>query len=92
MWQQVRKELDGLRAADGTFQELEIKRRKGNAGYGGHRPPGIEGEPQDGGVAALGPSAYPVRTLAYSTFVDKDDRAALFLGFFLRAGHCTCFQ
>ena len=33
-----------------------------------------------------------VRALAQSTFVDEDERAPLFLGFFLIRGHSTFFQ
>src|SRR5439155_26033707 len=47
---------------------------------------------QDGRNAALGPCAHPMRSLAEAAFVYEDDEPALFLCFFLRAGHMFSFQ
>lgn len=47
---------------------------------------------KDGRDAALGPCPHPMRSLAEAALVYEDDDAALFLGFFLRAGQMFSFQ
>ena len=85
------KKVDYLGALDAAFVQPKIevierdsrRRREGLP---------IEVVLQNGSLAAWRPGAHPVRPLAYPAFVDEDDRAPFFLGFFLMAGHSTCRQ
>jgi len=88
MAEQSLKEINDLRGFDAAFVQSEIKVIEGDPRRRREGFP-IEVVLQNGSLAARRPSAYPVRPLAYSAFVDEDDGAAFFLGFFLRAGHFT---
>ena len=81
------QETNHLRALDRAGIEPEVEAPERQAGDGGQRLP-IEVVLEDGGLPARRPGPAAVRLLAYSALVDEDDRAALFAGFFLIAGHC----
>jgi hypothetical protein len=89
--EKVFEELDDLFGLDGPFEDLKVEVPQSDAGYNRQGLP-VEMELQDWRLPARRPRAPPVGPLAQTTFVDKDDRPALFLGFFLISGQRRCFQ
>lgn len=88
---QVSEEFDHLLGADSILKNPKVKIPEGQPGNDGQRLP-IEVELEDGRMAARRPRAPAVRSLAQPAFVEKDDRAAFFLRFFLMAGQRRFFQ
>jgi hypothetical protein len=88
---QVAQEQDDLGSLDASGKELEIEVPNRNAGNGREAFP-VEGILQYGSLTARSPGADPMRLLAQSAFVDKDDCSPLLPGFFFISGHRTCFQ
>ena len=78
------QEVDDLELADRTTIEPEVKVAQRQPGRHRKLLP-VEVELQRC-LAARRPGATAMRLLTQSAFVDEDDRAALFLGFFLVAG------
>src|SRR5215831_19468322 len=78
----MRQKFDDLGAANSSGKEPEVKVPKSDSG---DRRKGFPGEVilQHRRLSFLGPRARAVRSLAQSTFVDEDDGAPFFLGFFL---------
>ena len=76
--------------AQGVLVEPEVEVAKGDAG-GRRKLLPVEVELEHRRPAARRPRAAAMRPLAQPAFVDEDDRAALFLGFFLRAGQVLVF-
>ena len=79
------QEVDDLQLADRTAIEPEVKVAQRQPGRHRKLLP-VEVELQQRCLAARRPGATAMRLLTQSAFVDEDDRAALFLGFFLVAG------
>src|SRR5215831_19258040 len=79
--EQMLQELDDLFGLDGAFEDLKVEIPPGDAGDDRQGLP-VEMELKDGRLPARRPCAPPVGPLAQTTFVDEDDRPALFLGFF----------
>ena len=75
------EEFDDLLRADGLLEDLELEIPECQPGDDGQRLP-VEMELEHGRLAAGRPGAAAVRPLAQPAFVEEDDRAALFLGFF----------
>jgi hypothetical protein len=82
------QEVHHLRALHRACIKAEIEVPEGDAGDDRKRLP-VKTVSQNRRVAALGPGAAAVRPLAYSAFVDEDDRAPFAARFFLMAGHFT---
>jgi hypothetical protein len=91
MAHQVTKKLDDLWTLDRLIVQLKVEIIKGDARNHAQRFP-VEVVLQDRGLPARGPSAHFVRPGAESAFVDQNDLAAFFLGFFLSAGQVTFFH
>ncbi len=89
--QQRLEEIDHLGTADGVGIETEIEVVESDSGRRRELLP-VEVELQYGRLPARRPSTAAMWLLAQSAFVDEDDRAALFLGFFLMAGQVCFFQ
>ncbi len=91
MTQQMRKEQDDLRAADGSRKQSEVEVPPGHPG---HRRQGLPVEVilQHRRLPFRRPGAAAVWALAQSAFVDENDRAPLVLGFFLISGQRFCFH
>ena len=86
-----RFEVDDFQLADGAGIEPEVEIAQRHPGRNRKFLP-IEVEFEHWCFAAGRPVAATMRLLTQSAFVDKDDRAALFLGFFLMAGQLLRFQ
>src|SRR5712691_2830569 len=89
--QEMREKLDDLRAADGTGKQPKVKVPPGYAGHRRQHLP-VEVILQHRRLSPWRPGAAAVRALAQSAFVDEDDGAPLFLGFFLISGQRCCFH
>jgi hypothetical protein len=89
--EQVLEELDDLLGLDGVLEDLKVKVPNGQPGDDGQSLP-VEVKLEDGRLPARCPCTPPVGPLAETTFVDEDDRAPLFLSFFLIAGQRLRFQ
>src|SRR5437899_11257948 len=89
------EKLDDLRAADGAGKQPTVKVPPSHAGHGRQHLP-IEVILQHRRLSPWRPGPATVWALAQSAFIDEDDGAALFSGFFLtpanaaasRAGSC----
>src|SRR5215471_8994029 len=75
------QEVDHLRTFHAALVQPEIEVVERDPGCRREGVP-IEVVLQNGSLAARRPSSHAMRPLAYSTFVDEDDRASFFLGFF----------
>ena len=82
--QRLQKLLD-LLAGDGAFIETEVEIVERQPSRSRQHLP-AEVVLLHGRVNAESPGAAAMRPLAYARLVDEDDRAPLFLGFFLAAG------
>jgi hypothetical protein len=82
---QVLEELDDLLGLDGVFENLKVEVPGRDASDDRKGFP-IEVELQNRRLPSRRPRSSAMRPLAQTTFVDKDDRAALFLSFFLISG------
>jgi hypothetical protein len=91
MAQQVRKKLDHLGAANGPREQPEVEVPPRHPCHRRQRLP-VEVILQHRGLAARRPGAAAMWAFAQSAFVDEDDGAALFLGFFLISGQRCCFH
>src|SRR5664279_2208634 len=89
--QQVRQELDDLGTTDRSRKQAKVKVPPGHARYRRQTLP-VEVVLQHRCVATWCPSTATVGTLAPSTFVDEDDRAALVFGVFFNSGERFCFH
>ena len=89
--QQVFKKLDDLFGLDGFFEDLKVEVPDGDSGDDRQGFP-VEVELENGCLPARRPGAPPMRPLAQPAFVDEDDDAALFLGFFLISGQRLRFH
>ena len=88
MTKQCGEKVHHFRAFHRTLVQPEVEVAQGNARGGRKRIP-IEVVLQDRSLAASRPGSDPMGPLAYSAFVDEDDRSPFGLGFFLIAGHST---
>src|SRR5258708_6491359 len=93
MTQEMFEKVNDLGAADGAWEQPEVKVPPGYAGHGRQSFP-IEVILQHRSLSSRGPSSATMRSLAQSAFVDEDDDEPLFLGFFLISGqrlrfHCA---
>ena len=77
--------------AHGLVENLKVEIPEGHPGCDGDGFP-VEVILQHWGLSSRRPGAAAVRSLAQSAFVDEDDRAAFFLGFFLTAGQVFRFH
>src|SRR3990172_3964347 len=91
MAQQMAEEIDHLRTSDRARIEPKIKVVPSPPGDGRQHFP-VEVILQNRGLAFRSPSANAVWPLAQSGLVDKDDRLAFGLGFFLSWGQRTRFH
>ena len=92
MWRsRWREELDDLRAADRSRKQAEVEVPPRHPRHRRQHLP-VEVILQHRRLSPWRPSAAAVRALAQSAFVDEDDGAPLFLGFFLISGQRCCFQ
>src|SRR5580658_885543 len=82
---------NGLLFADSLFEDLERAIPERHSGGDGNGLP-VEVVLEHRRLAAWRPGTTPVRALAQSAFVDEDDRAPFFSGFFLISGHVFRFQ
>src|SRR5438270_2383565 len=82
---------DDLFLPDRLREDLEVKVPECHSGGNGNGFP-VEVVLEHGSLAAWRPGATPVGPLAQPAFVDEDDRAPFFLGFFLMSGHVFRFQ
>ena len=89
--EQVFEKLNDLFGLDGPVEDLKVEVPQGDTSNHREGLP-VEMELQDWRLSARCPSSPPVRSLAQTTFVDEDDRPALFLGFFLISGQRRCCQ
>jgi hypothetical protein len=78
---QMLKKQNHLLAPDGLLEDLEIEVPHGDPGDDREGLP-VEVMLQDGSLSAGRPGAATMRTLAQTAFVDEDDRAPFFAGFF----------
>lgn len=85
------EELDDLFAMDGLVEDLKIEVPKGNTGDDRNGLP-VKVKLQNWRLPPRRPSSPSVRPLTQPTFVDKDDRAAFLLSFFLISGQRLRFQ
>ena len=85
------QETDDLGALDRAGMQLEVEVAQRQPGDRRDAFP-IEVEGEDRGLAARGPGACPMGSLAQSAFVEEDEGAALPAGFFLRRGQSRAFQ
>src|SRR5882672_5652900 len=83
--QQMRQELDHLLFADSLFEDLKIEVPPCHAGHDRDLLP-VEVILQHRRLTAWCPGPAAVRSLTQSAFVDENNCAALFLGFFLMSG------
>lgn len=88
---QVFQEVNHLLGLDRTGIEAEVKVPPRQPRDGGELLP-VEVELQNRRLAFGTPCAHPVRLLAQSALVDKEESAPFFFGFFLMRGHSTRFQ
>ena len=79
------QEFHHLLAGDSAFVETEVEIVERQPGHRRRDEVVL----QHGRLPAGRPGAAAVRPLAYARLVDEDDRAPLFLGFFLAAGSCA---
>lgn len=91
MLQQMGEENNGFLFADSFFEDLEIEVPKRHAAGDGDSLP-VKVILQHRRLSAWGPGAAAVRALAQPAFVDEDDRAVFFLGFFFMAGQVLRFH
>ena len=89
--EQSLQEVDDFQLADGAGIEPEVEIAQRHPGRNRKFLP-VEVEFEHWCFAAGRPVAATMRLLTQSAFVDKDDRAALFLGLFLMAGQLLRFQ
>jgi hypothetical protein len=89
--EQVFQKLNNLLGLNGLFEDLKVEVPEGDAGDDRQCFP-VEVKLQDRRLPAWCPGASPMRPLAQSAFVGEDDRAALFLSFFLISGQRLCFH
>ena len=89
--QQVSKKENRLLLADRLFEDLEIEVPDGHPGGNRYRLP-IEVVLEHRSLAPGCPGATTMGTLTQPTFVDEDDRAPFFCGFFLMPGQVLRFQ
>jgi hypothetical protein len=89
--EQVFEKLNDLLGPDGLLEDLEIKLPDGEAGDDGEGLP-VEVELQDRCLPPRRPRPAPVGTLAQAAFVYEDNRAPLFLSFFLISGQRLRFH
>lgn len=89
--EQVLEELDDLLGLDGLFEDLKVEVPEGDAGDDRQGFP-VEVELEDRSLPSRRPGAPPMGFLTQAAFVYKDDRPALFLGFFLISGQRRRFQ
>ena len=86
--QQGLQKVHHLRALDGALLQSEIEVEESDSGGCRDRVP-VEVVLQNGSLAARRPSPHAMRSLAYPAFVDEDDRAPFFFGFFFISGQPT---
>ena len=92
MWRtKAFRKVDDLQLANRAGIEPKVKVAQRQPGRHRKLLP-IEVELQQRRLAARRPGAATMRLLTQSAFVDEDDRAVLFSGFFLMAGHLLHFQ
>jgi len=91
MANQMGQEEDGFFFADGGVEDLEVEVPESHTGCHRDGLP-IEVVLQDRGLASWRPGAAAMRSLTQPAFVDEDNGAALFLGFFLMAGQVFRFH
>ena len=89
--QQVGQELDDLGTTDRSRKQSEVKVPPSHARYRRQTLP-VEVVLQHRCLAAWCPGTATVGTLAQSTFVDEDDRAAFVFGLFFNSGQRFCFH
>jgi hypothetical protein len=89
--EKVSEEHNGLFLADRFFEDLEIKVPDSHAGCHRYGLP-VEVVLEDGSLTTRRPGATPMGTLAQPAFVDEDDRAPFFGGFFLMPGQALRFH
>ncbi len=85
------EEVDHLGTADGVGIEPEVEVVEGDSGRCRELLP-VEVELPYGRLPTRRPSAAAMRPLAQSAFVEEDDRAPLFAGFFLMPGQVVRFH
>ena len=85
------QKVDDFELADRAGIEPKVKIAQRQPGRNRKLFP-VEVELQQRRLPARRPGAAAMRLLAQSAFVDEDDRAALFAGFFLMAGHLWRFH
>jgi len=88
---QVFQKLDNLRGLDAAGKEPEIEVPDSDARHGRQAFP-VERILQDGRLAARGPSAHSVRSLAQAAFVHKHYGSPLLERFFFISGQRRRFQ
>ena len=91
MPQQMGQKEDGFFFTNSFVEDLEVEIPDCHSRSDGNGFP-VEMVLQHRGLTPWGPSATTVGALAQPAFVDEDDRAPLFLGFFLRSGQVFRFQ
>src|SRR5947209_7687069 len=82
---QMFQELHHLRTADGALKQTEIEIPPGHPSHGRQRLP-VEVVLQHRRLSPWSPGAAAMRSLTQSAFVDEDDGAPFFSGFFLISG------
>src|ERR1700751_1071627 len=85
----MRQEFDDLRAADCAREQAEVEIPPGHASNGRQNLP-VEMILEYRSLSSWCPGPAPIRPFGQSTFVDEDDGAPFFLGFFLISGQ-RCF-
>jgi len=88
---QVPEEFNDLPGLYGLLEYLKVEVPDSDAGDDGERFP-VEMELKNRRLPARRPCASPMGPLAQAAFVEEDDRAALFLSFFLISGQRLFFQ
>jgi len=91
MAQQMAEKLDDLWTLDRLVVQLKVKIIKRDARNHAQRFP-VEVMLQDRSLPARRPGAHFMRPGAEPAFVDQNDLAAFFLGFFLSAGQVSFFH
>ena len=86
--QQRLQKVHHLRALDRALLQSEIEVKESDSGGRRDRVP-VEVVLQNGSLAARRPSPHAMRPLAYPAFIDEEDRAPFFLGFFFISGQRT---
>lgn len=91
LFDEVLEEVPDLLLPHASLIQTEVKLPEGDSG--GHREiVPVELMLQDRCLAASGPRTHAMGPLAQSAFIDEDDGAVFFPGFFLRVGQVFCFQ